>query len=117
MYDRLYWDRLDDGSITEEEVKKAVCKRLPERLHEKACLVFESWINNMPPVEGMHELICDLKNQGKKIYLISNISDRFAKTWQSYPHIEKTLSLLDVLVFSGEIKLTKPDKKIFEYGT
>ena len=115
VYDRLYWDRLDDGSITEEEVKKAVCKRLPERLHEKACLVFESWIKNMPPVEGMHELVCDLKNQGKKIYLISNISDRFAKTWQSYPHIEKTLSLFDGLVFSGEIKLTKPDKKIFEY--
>ena len=115
LFDRLYWDRLDDGSITDEEVKEAVCKRLPERLHEKACLVFDSWIKNMPPVEGMYELICDLKKVGKKIYLISNISDGFAKTWQSYPHIEKTLSLFDGLVLSGAIKLAKPHKKIFEY--
>lgn len=115
VYDRLYWDRLDDGSITDEEVKEAICKRLPERLQEKACLVFDSWIKNMPPVDGMHDLICDLKKDGKKIYLISNISDRFAKTWQSYPHIENTLSLFDGFVFSGEVKLAKPDKKIFEY--
>ncbi len=115
VYDRLYWDRLDDGSITDEEVKEAVCKRLPVRLHEKACFVFDSWIKNMPPVKGMHELICGLKKQGKKIYLISNIADTFAKTWRSYPHIERTLSLFDGLVFSGEIKLAKPDRKIFEY--
>ena len=115
VYDRLYWDRLDDGSISDEEVKEAVCKRLPERLREKACLVFDSWIKNMPPVEGMHELVADLKKQGKKIWLISNISDRFAKTWMNYPHIERTLSLFDGLVFSGEVKLAKPDTRIFSY--
>lgn len=115
VYDRLYWDRLDDGSISEDDVKEAVCKRLPERLHEKACLVLDSWIKNMPPVEGMHELICDLKKQGKRIYLISNISDRFAKTWQEYPHIERTLSLFDGLVFSGEMKMVKPDTEIFTH--
>lgn len=115
VYDRLYWDRLDDGSITEDEVIEAVCKRLPERLHEKSRLVFDSWIKNMPPVKGMNELIADLKDNGKKIYLISNISDRFAKSWMNYPHIEKTLSMFDGLVFSGEVKLAKPDTRIFTY--
>lgn len=115
VYDRLYWDRLDDGSITDDEVKTAFCKRLPERLHEKARLVFDNWIKNMPPVKGMRELIVDLKKKGKKIYLISNISEGFAQSWKTYPHIFETLSLFDGLVFSGEVKLAKPDTKIFQY--
>ena len=32
VFDRLYWDRLDDGTITDDEVKTEICKRLPERL-------------------------------------------------------------------------------------
>lgn len=115
VYDRLYWDRLDDGSISEDDVKEAVCKRLPERLHQKACLVLDSWIKNMPHMEGMHELVADLKKQGKGIYLISNISDKFAKTWREYPHIKRTLSLFDGLVFSGEVRMVKPDTKIFTH--
>ncbi len=115
VYDRLYWDRLDDGSIADEEVKAAFCKRLPERLHEKACTVFDSWIKNMPPVKGMHELVLRLKNEGKKVYLVSNISEGFAKTWRNYSHIEKTLTLFDGLVFSGEVKIAKPDTRIFHH--
>lgn len=115
VYDRLYWDRLDDGSITDEEVKEAFCKRLPERLRGTACNVFDSWIRNMPPVKGMHELILDLKANGKRIYLISNISETFARTWMNYPHIQPTLDLFDGLVFSGEVKMAKPDVRIFRY--
>lgn len=32
IFDRLYWDRLDDGSISDAEVVEAVKGRIPERL-------------------------------------------------------------------------------------
>ncbi|MBQ4110637.1 MAG: hypothetical protein IJC74_07115 [Clostridia bacterium] len=30
VFDRLYWDKLDAGTITDDEVKEALIKRLPE---------------------------------------------------------------------------------------
>ncbi len=34
VFDRLYWDKLDEGSITDEEVKQGLRSRLPENLRK-----------------------------------------------------------------------------------
>mgnify|MGYP003308223048 CR=1 FL=1 len=36
VFDRLYWDRLDAGTITDEETLSCVYARIPERLHSVA---------------------------------------------------------------------------------
>ena len=63
IFDRAYWDRLDDDTITDEEVVEGFCSRLPERLHEKAKLVYDNWMYNNPEVEGMKELISYIKEK------------------------------------------------------
>ena len=74
IFDRLYWDRLDDGSITDDEVKSEICKRLPENLHSHAVKIYDNWYYNLPVIDGIVELIRDIKSKGLKLYLLSNIS-------------------------------------------
>ena len=35
VFDRLYWDKLDAGTITDTQVKEGICSRLPYKLHIK----------------------------------------------------------------------------------
>lgn len=112
IFDRAYWDRLDDDTITDEEVVAGFCSRLPERLHEKAKKVYDNWMYNNPEVEGMKELISYVKEKyGAKTYLLSNISKTFAKRSGDFP----VLKMLDGCVFSGECKMAKPNRDIFEH--
>ena len=115
VFDRLYWDRLDDGSISDEEVKTEICRRLPEEHREIGCLVYDSWVKTLTPVPGMGELVAELKQQGKKLYLLSNISIGFAETYREVPWLKNLLEQFDGLVFSGVIEMVKPNREIFEY--
>ncbi len=115
IFDRLYWDRLDKGTITDNEVKEGICSRLPNRLHEKAMAVYDNWMFHLPFIEGMKELNLDLKKQGKKLFLLSNISIGFSEKYKLVPEINEVLSLFDGLVLSGPIGLIKPYKDIFNH--
>lgn len=115
VFDRLYWDRLDDGSITDEEVKAEIRRRLPEAHQDLGCLVYDSWVKTLTPVPGMGELVADLKKKGKKLYLLSNISVGFAEEYAKVLWLKELLGQFDGLVFSGVIALVKPNREIFEY--
>lgn len=115
LFDRLYWDKLDAGTITDEEVKAAACERLPKNLHEAACRVYDDWVINMEPMEGVAELVADVKKNGGKLYLISNISHKFADEYGKVPLVNGLLSLFDGLVFSSSCGMTKPDPEIFRH--
>lgn len=115
VFDRLYWDRLDDGSITDEEVKSCIKSRLPNELGEVGCKVYDNWICSMIPVPNMKELVLDIKRSGKKLYLLSNISNGFANGYKDVPWLKELLECFDGLVFSAEVNLVKPNREIFEY--
>lgn len=115
VFDRLYWDRLDDGSITDSEVKAGICSRLPQELHDCACRVYDDWIVSMPTIEGMREVVADVKARGGKLYLLSNISIGFAETYADNAAVNDMLDLFDGLVFSGPIGLAKPNRAIYEH--
>jgi putative hydrolase of the HAD superfamily len=114
-FDRLYWNRLDDGSITDEEVIAGICSRLPSRLHAQAEQVYRQWYAHMPEIAGMRELLLALKREGKPLYLLSNISIGFEMGYQNVPAIASMLSVFDGRVFSGSLGMVKPQKQIFEY--
>lgn len=116
VFDRIYWDKLDEGTITDEEVMASVCERLPERLHDDAVRVYKNWYLNLPLFDGIEEHLKNLKANGKKLYLLSNISKGFAENYNKNPVISRVLDMFDGLVFSGKIGLIKPDKAIFEYA-
>lgn len=80
VFDRLYWDRLDKGTISDEEVVNAVCERLPERLHEAAKQIYNNWYYTLPEMEGMRELLCRMRTEyGMCTYVLSDISRTFAE--------------------------------------
>ena len=112
VFDRLYWDRLDAGTITDEETVKLVKERLPERLWEVAETIYYNWIYNIPEIDGMRELIVYLKeNYGISVLLTSNISKYFVAHRDEIP----MLKLLDNCIFSSICGYVKPDVKIFEH--
>ena len=109
LFDRLYWDRLDAGTISDQEVLDAVCARLPERLHAAASEIYYGWIHHLPEIPGMPELVQDLKLRGIRVALLSNISHYFV----SHAHEIPTLALFEYCVFSADLGITKPDARIF----
>ena len=115
VFDRLYWDRLDDGTITDEEVKALFCTRLPDELKEVACKAYDNWVNKLTPVPGIENLIQDIHKSGKKLYLLSNISKTFQNTCRNVEWMDKLFDCFDGFVFSGEIGLVKPNADIFEH--
>lgn len=115
VFDRLYWDKLDDGTITDEEVKEAIRSRVLDELKEVSCAVYDNWIKNLTPVEGMQKLIKDIHKSGKNLYLLSNISKGFKEGYTDVEWIKELFGCFNGLVFSGEIGLIKPSADIFEY--
>ena len=76
VYLSLEWAKMDRGSMTEAEAAESMCRRLPQRLHEKAHLLVDRWDRPILPVAGMEQLVSDLKKAGYGVYLLSNASYR-----------------------------------------
>ncbi len=112
VFDRLYWNRLDAGTITNEETMEAVKTRIPQRLWEVADTIFYNWIYNIPEIEGMGDLIRHIKNTyGVDTYLLSNISHYFA----DHAHEIPILELIDHPVYSAKCGYVKPSADIYLY--
>ena len=112
IFDRLYWDKMDEGTITDEETVEAVCARLPERLHAVAEEIYFDWIYRLPEVEGMRQLVQDIKRDfGVRTFLLSNISTYFAEHEAEIP----CLAEFEKKVFSAVCGHVKPSADIYEY--
>lgn len=116
VFSRKIWEKLDDGSYSDEDAKREICKELPEDKHEIAERIYDGWIDNMIPVPGMTELVSEIADRGeKRLYLLSNINTGFASKYGNTPWIKKLLDRFDGLVFSGKLGIVKPSREIFEY--
>lgn len=112
VFDRLYWDRLDAGTIEDGEVISLVKERLPARLRQTAESAYCNWIYNIPEIDGMADLLRWIKSEyGIPVYLLSNISKYFAHHSEEIP----ILRLLDRCFFSSEIGLLKPSENIYAH--
>ena len=112
IFDRLYWDRLDAGTISDLEVISGCYTRLPERLHRYVPEIYYNWIYNIPEIEGMGELVDHIKKvYGVNVFLLSNISIYFASHAKEIP----ILSGFDKCIFSAVCGSVKPSPDIFAY--
>ena len=111
LFDRLYWDKLDAGTITDEEVVRYSCERLPEHLHGAVADIYYNWIYNIPEIEGMRELVRMVKESGKRLYLLSNICTYFADRSDEI----SILKDFDKCIFSARAGHVKPHADMFEY--
>ncbi len=112
VFDRLYWDRMDAGTITDEETVDAVCARLPERLHEVAKEIYFDWIHRIPEIDGMRELVRDIKRDfGVRTFLLSNISTYFA----AHEDEVHCLAEFEKRVYSAVCGYVKPSADMYDY--
>lgn len=109
IFHTLEWVRMDRGSLTDEEAVEIFCERLPERLHETARRLVLEWDRPIIPIEGMEELIRELKEKGYRIFLLSNASYRQHEYW---PRIPGSQYFEDTLI-SCDLHLVKPQPEIF----
>ena len=115
VFDRLYWDKLDLGTITDEALKAEVATRLPAELVPLAHDVYDHWIQNIDMIPGIEEAVLTAKARANGIYLLSNISIKFTEEYKENPDVARVLSRFDGLVFSGPLHMIKPDAAIFHH--
>jgi putative hydrolase of the HAD superfamily len=115
VFDRLYWDPLDSGDISDEEVKAGIASRLPDHLVSSAHRVYDHWIEHVDVLPGIEDAILTAKECADGIYLLSNINCFFAENYTENPTVARIFSQFDGLVFSGPLHLVKPDPRIFRY--
>lgn len=110
VYLSVEWARMDRGSMTEAEAAASMCTHVPERLHGKVHLLVDQWDRPIYPVEGMAQLVRDLKAAGYGIYLLSNASYRQHEYWPRVPGSE----CFDGTLISADVKLVKPQREIYD---
>lgn len=105
------WVDGDLGILTDKERFYAVRRRVPEELHEglRSCVL--EWDMCMQPVPGAREFCDFAKEQGQRIYVLSNASSSFYQYFtRSFP-----LDYFDGIVVSCDIHIIKPDIRIYRY--
>lgn len=111
LYGSEMWERLDGGTVTEEEVARYAARAYgDESLWPRilpAIQRFHEFMVPLPPVQ----LLDPLRAMGKKLYVLSNYGvEPFARTRQRFPDI---FDRMDGIVVSGHEKISKPDERIY----
>ncbi len=104
------WKMLDAGTITDEEALALWQSRLPERLRAPMAAIFEDWHRHMPEIPEMCNLVRDLRAAGYPVYLLSNVSLRFAKLKKYF----SVFPMMQGYVASAEELVCKPHRRIYE---
>ena len=112
LFKKDEWVALDAGTISFDDAIKSVNSRLKPHLHDKVSRLITDWHNiYFKSVDGMKDLIKQLKDNGYNIYLLSNAS----LTQKDYFHMIEGSQYFDGRVTSAEINLLKPEIAIYKY--
>ena len=110
LFRSVAWIQMDRGSITDEEAVAAVCARLPAHLHQAVRDILDNWHQDIPPLDGIYDLIKELKEKGYGIYLLSNTCTRFHSFRKNIP----ALRFFDGEFISADCHLVKPAPGIYQ---
>lgn len=103
------WVQMDRGTLDEPEAEERMRADLPEHLHSAVHELVSRWDQPMLPIEGMYELVEELKNAGFGVYLLSNASHRQHDYW---PRIEAS-RFFDGTIISADEGIMKPGCEYF----
>ena len=111
VFGSVEWIQMDRGTLSMEDGLTAICRRLPERLRGPAReLTLNWWRRWLLPMEGMADLVLELKELGYGIYLLSNAKSDLPRYFDLIPGSE----CFDGKIVSADWKLLKPQHEIYE---
>ena len=115
VLDKIYfdgpkWSLVDWGYLKEEDYADELCKEMPERLHEALRGMVCKWFDPVLPVEGVSDIVRELKEAGYKIYLLSNAGLKHSEYWNKIPGSE----YFDGILVSAYVKMVKPQPEIYK---
>lgn len=111
IYQSIEWAKMDRGLLTEEQATKIIEQRVPERLRQYVEDLVCNWSDSIIPIAGAKQLIQELKENGYKIYLLSNTSYKFNEFFKRVPGSE----YFDGEVVSCDVKMIKPELGIYNH--
>jgi len=100
---------LDEGSITRDEYRTRLLSEIPERLHSIALEAADYHITALPMVQGIPELLTELKGMGYSLYITSNLDAYHTAQMYTCPIAD----YFDGMIFSSEIGVRKPHREYF----
>ncbi len=103
------WVEMDRGTLREETAEPIMCSRLPAHLHDAVHQLTSCWDQPILPMEGMEQLVQELKAAGYGIYLLSNASVRQHAYWPRVPGS----ALFDGTLISADEGIMKPQQEIY----
>ena len=104
------WGKLDEGTISEEEVLNIAKSKLPEKYYDDLEEVFDNWHYCLTINADTSTLVKTLHSKGYGVYLLSNACKRFP----IFKRDIHCLKYMDGIMVSYQEKCCKPDKKIYE---
>ena len=104
------WTEADAGLYTEEQLAQTACAHLPERLHQATWALVQWYKWFLTPMPGMAALVWELKENGYRIYLLSNAETNLRGYFPGIPGSE----CFDALMVSAEEGLMKPSQDIYQ---
>jgi FMN phosphatase YigB (HAD superfamily) len=103
------WIHLDRGILTQAEAINIISSRNPnQEVHIKKCM--DNWIDILTPIEGTVKILNELKENGYKLYLLSNFhSLAFETVYSKYDFFKH----FDGGIISYKENLLKPETEIY----
>ena len=103
------WVELDKGTLDYERALEIWSSRIPERLIADVRTIIENFHKHLPEKKEMTEIVRRLKKAGKKVYILTNVSERFPLMSEGLEVVRS----IDGYVASYQEKVVKPSPEIY----
>ena len=104
------WHLYDNGQLPESELEGALLPLLPEEDHAIASRYLKEWVHTYSVIEGMPEIVEELRAKGYGLYLLSDFPPCFSILWDKFD----LLHGFDGYVVSYEVGCSKKDGIIYD---
>ena len=103
------WVQFDRGEVDAETVKEKLCAALDEADRELGLRYFDTWYRKHRVIEGIPEVLSELKAKGYKLYILSDYPECFEYVWESF----ELFDMFDGRAVSYELHARKRESTAF----
>lgn len=110
FFDAPLWSEFDRGTVLANEIIADAVEKLPQ-YEAQITKLLSCWTDTFVPIEDTVEILYELRQNGYKVYLLSNFSG------EGFLQVQKRYEFLKAVnggVISYEVKSVKPENLIYE---